>query len=120
MLKIRFGATPVVDVKMPQPLAKVEQPDRPVSVIRSCHKPKIVLSYGPTFGGAGRQLVTYPPGSLSVTKSRRPFELALTVLYVWPYNVNGNGSATAVSQSSQWLPVSVVPATMLPALPAIV
>jgi hypothetical protein len=46
MLKMRFGAVPEMDVKMPHPFAQVEQPLKPVVVSKSCHKGKMVKSYG--------------------------------------------------------------------------
>ena len=55
MLKMRLGALPDTEVKMPQPLAKLEQPSPTMSVRMSVHIPKMVKSYGHTFGGAGRQ-----------------------------------------------------------------
>ena len=42
MLKIRFGAVPETEVKMPHPFAHAEQPDESVRVAHSAHKAKIV------------------------------------------------------------------------------
>src|SRR5206468_10004373 len=79
MLKIRLGALPVTEVNTPQfPPGKLAQPLRPKSVRMSSHRVKMVKSYGPIFGGAGRQAVTKPPGSFGMTKSRRPLELTFT------------------------------------------
>src|SRR4051795_6320428 len=44
-----------------------------------------------------------------VLKFNIPFEPALATLYGVPYTVTGNGSVTLVIQSSQWLPMSLVP-----------
>ena len=58
MLKIRLGALPETEVKIPQfPPGKLAQPLRPKSVRRSCHTGKMVSHTGPMFGGAGRQAV---------------------------------------------------------------
>ena len=57
MLNMRLGAVPEIEVKMPHPFAQVEQPLKPVLVSRSCHKGKMVKSYGHRLTGAGRQLV---------------------------------------------------------------
>ena len=101
MLKIRLGAVPDTEVNTPQfPPGKLAQPLRPKSVRISSHTGKMVKSYGPMLGGAGRQFVTKPPGSFGTTKSRRPFELTFTLLNVWLYNVNGKGNVTGVSTSS--------------------
>jgi hypothetical protein len=101
MLNMRFGALPVTEVKTPHvPPGKLAQPLKPMSVRISSQAGKMVKSYGPMLGGAGRQFVTKPPGSFATTKSRRPFELTFTLLNVWLYNVNGKGNVTGVSTSS--------------------
>jgi hypothetical protein len=41
-------------------------------------------------------------------------EATFAVLKVCPYTLTGNGSEMLVEQSSQWLPVSVVPAVIVP------
>jgi hypothetical protein len=47
MLKMRFGALPVTEVKTPHvPPGKLAQPEEVAEVTWSCHKPKMVLSYG--------------------------------------------------------------------------
>jgi len=47
MLKMRFGAIPVTEVKTPHaPPGKLPQPGADAEVSWSCHKGKIVLSYG--------------------------------------------------------------------------
>lgn len=43
-----------------------------------------------------------------------PLDDRLIEVKVWPYKVNGNGSATVDTVSSPWLPMSVVPGTMVP------
>src|SRR4029077_14031364 len=98
---MRLGAVPDTEVNTPHvPPGKPVQPGS-TSVFKSSHTGKMVKSYGPMLGGAGRQLVMKPPGSFGTTKSRRPFELTFTVVKVLSYNVNGNGIVTAVLQSSQ-------------------
>jgi len=37
-----------------------------------------------------------------------------------PYTVTGKGRVTSVLQSSQWLPISVPPAVMVPVVAAVV
>ena len=49
-------------------------------------------------------------------RSKLPLEATLAALKVCPYTLTGNGNVIAVTQSSQWLPVSVVPATIAPVL----
>ncbi len=41
-----------------------------------------------------------------------PLLLSTTLVYVAPYIEIGNGSGTLVVQSSQWLPMSVIPGTI--------
>jgi hypothetical protein len=101
MLKMRLGAVPDIEVKMPHPFAHVEQPVAPVPVYHSCHSAKIVKSYGQLLGGAGRQLSVLSAGSLLHTKSSRPLEVTFTALKVWSYNVNGKGSGISVSRQAQ-------------------
>jgi hypothetical protein len=43
-----------------------------------------------------------------------PLDERFTAVNVWSYSVKGNGSDTVVTQSSQWLPMSVVPGTIPP------
>jgi hypothetical protein len=43
-----------------------------------------------------------------------PLDDRLTLVKLWSYKVNGKGKATVVTVSSPWLPMSVVPGTMLP------
>src|ERR1044071_3251310 len=49
-----------------------------------------------------------------------PLEDRLIELKLWPYSAKGNGSDIVVTQSSQWLKVSVVPGTMLPPICCII
>jgi hypothetical protein len=42
---------------------------------------------------------------------RFPFDDTDPAVNDWPYTVTGNGNVTAVVQSSQWFPTSVVPGT---------
>ena len=48
-----------------------------------------------------------------------PLDDRLIEVKVWSYNVYGNGKATVVTVSSPWLPISVVPGTILPPICAI-
>jgi hypothetical protein len=43
-----------------------------------------------------------------------PLDDRLMLVKLWSYNVYGNGSAMVVTVSSPWLPMSVVPGTILP------
>ncbi len=43
-----------------------------------------------------------------------PLDDRLTEVKVWSYKVKRKGSGMVVMQSSQWLPVSTVPGTILP------
>src|SRR4029077_4596375 len=54
-----------------------------------------------------------------VTNCALPFEERSTLPYVFPYNWKLNGRVTVVMQSSQCLPLSVVPATMV-SVPAVI
>jgi hypothetical protein len=53
-----------------------------------------------------------------VVRSKLPLELTCALVKACPYTVTGNGSEMVVTQSSQWLPVSVVPAVIV--LPVVV
>src|SRR6266576_3112173 len=81
MLKIRLGALPEIDVKMPHPFAQVEQPVA-LPVYHSCQSAKMVKSYGQLLGGAGGQVSVSPAGSLLHTKSSRPLEVTFTAVKV--------------------------------------
>src|SRR5262245_57710829 len=63
--------------------------------------------------GGGRHADMNPPGSLTHTKSSRPFELTFTLSKVWSYNENENGRETNVSPSSVLLPILVSPGTIV-------
>jgi len=101
---MRFGADPVMEVKIPHvPPAHV-----PVSVLRSSQYGKIVY-VNPV---AGKQvLLKVEPLAMNCAL---PLESRSTLEKVWSYSLTGKGSAKVVKQSSQWLPVSVVPATIVP------
>jgi len=60
---------------------------------------------------AGRQVLLNT--ELPVPNCNVPFESTLTLLKVWSYRVYANGRVTEVKQSSQWLPVSSVPGTIV-------
>lgn len=49
-----------------------------------------------------------------------PLDDRLIEVKVWPYKVKGKGSARVVTVSSPWLPMSVVPGTMLPLISTMV
>ena len=46
-------------------------------------------------------------------RSKLPLEATLAPLKVCPYTLTGNGNVIAVTQSSQWLVVSVVPGVIV-------
>src|SRR5512133_3154913 len=102
MLKMRLGAEPLVEVKMPQPLAKAEQPAW-ASVRRSSQYGSMALFRLV----AGKQAFWNAVSPL--VNCRLPLELRLAVVNDWPYSANGKGSATLVIPSSIWFPVSDVP-----------
>ena len=52
--------------------------------------------------------------SYTVPNVRCPFEPTATEVKVWSYNVNGNGKVIIVEPSLVWLPMSIVPGSMLP------
>src|SRR4029077_20680896 len=72
MLKMRFGALPVTEVKTPHlPPGKLAQPGADAEGSWSCHNGKMVVSYGSPLkylGGDGRHPVMNPPGSFAFTK----------------------------------------------------
>src|SRR3954453_14326348 len=105
MLNTRFGALPDTDVRMPHPLVNAEQPVC-VLVSRSSCCPKIALLKF----AFGRQ---EPRLAALLENCRLPFEPTFAVVNGCPYRLYVKGSAIPVVQSSQWLPVSVVPATMM-------
>src|ERR1043165_1621180 len=107
MLNTRFGAVPVVDVKIPLPLA-------PSTVYKSSQNGNIV---GPVIwvpGVPSGQSLVYAAGNVpvGVPNCRSPLLETLAFVYCPPKKVTGNGSVIAVSPSSTWLPVSSVPGTI--------
>jgi hypothetical protein len=91
MLKIRFGATPVVDVKMPYPV-----PVTPVHAVVHWS-----VQYGPTAYVAVAIGIHVGLNALfTVPNVRWPFEPTATFANVWSYNVYENGSAITVEPSS--------------------
>ena len=60
----------------------------------------------------GRQ--PFEGSGLLLPNCRLPLELTFALAKLWSYKAKLKGRAIEVVQSSQWLPVSVVPATMLP------
>jgi len=63
---------------------------------------------GPS-AGEGKQVLMYV--EVELVKSRRPLESAPALVYETPYREKGKGRVIEVTQSSQALPVSVVPGT---------
>src|SRR5215472_12237560 len=108
MWNCRLGAVPVVEVKIPQPVGKAEQPLPPDSCVVpwSVQNGKMVKSW-PAQGKQVEANWESPETNCAV-----PLESRATMLVVLPYNVTGNGRVTGTTQSSQWLPMSVVPGTM--------
>jgi hypothetical protein len=45
-----------------------------------------------------------------------PLDDRLTLVKVWSYKVKEKGSDIVVTQSSQWLPMSTVPGTIVPVI----
>jgi len=109
MWNCRLGAVPVVEVKIPQPVGKAEHPVPPKNgiVSWSAQNGKMVKSGWPR----GKQ--TEVNWDTAVENSAVPLESKATMFVVLPYNVTGNGRVTGVTQSSQWLPMSVVPRTIV-------
>src|SRR5215471_17108320 len=108
MWNCRLGAVPVVEVKMPQPVGKAPQPLPALTwkVAWSVQNGKMVKSWP----AQGKQVEVN--WESAVTNCAVPLESRATMLVVLPYNVTGNGRVTGVTQSSQWLPMSVVPGTI--------
>src|SRR5688500_1019002 len=103
MLKIRFGALPDVEVNIPHP---------PVQVVRSVRRSsQCGCSEAPCVAEGKHALVK---AVSEVTNCKLPLEMALTEVYDCPYRTKGKGRAIATEQSSQALPVLVVPGTMVP------
>src|SRR5215471_12442998 len=109
MWNCRLGAVPVVEVKMPQPVGKAPQPLPALTwkVAWSVQNGKMVKSWL----AQGKQVEVN--WESAVTNWAVPLESKATMLVVLPYNVTGNGRVTGVTQSSQWLPMSVVPGTIV-------
>ncbi len=55
-----------------------------------------------------------PKAASVVVNCAFPLDERFTELNVWPYRLKGKGSDSVVMQSSQWLPMSVVPGTIVP------
>jgi hypothetical protein len=62
--------------------------------------------------GTGKQAL--PKAKSVVTNCILPFELRVALVKVLSYRFTGKGSVIGTEQSSQWLPVSAVPATRVP------
>jgi hypothetical protein len=112
MLKMRLGALPDTEVKIPHPDVNAEHPVC-VLVIRSSQCGKIV---GP-YEAIGKQV--FVKSVPVVVNWALPLDDTFTLVYEDPYSDTANGMVTAVVPSSVWLPVSVVPATIVPVAVAI-
>ena len=103
MLKIRLGAVPETEVKIPHP---------PVQVVPSVRRSsQCGCKLGPCVAEGKQAFVN---AVFDVTNCRLPLEMAFTEVYDCPYRVNGKGMAMATEQSSQALPVLTVPGTIVP------
>ena len=89
-----------------EPVVVMNQPSPTPSVLRSSQNPAIFATPSPDGRHGFEKAVLAPPNWTD------PFDDTLTDEYAVPKNVTGNGSVTAVVQSSQWLPVSVTPGTL--------
>ena len=106
---VRFGADPVTAVKIPHmPPGKLAHPVW-ASVRWSSQCGKIVSVYGVP----GRHV--FVNVDVAAVNDRVPFESTMAFEYDVPYNETENGIVIGVVQSSHALPVSVVPATIVPA-----
>src|SRR5437868_10778961 len=94
---MRFGAVPLVDVKMPCPVPFVNRSSQ-LGMIAL-----LKLAYG-------RQTLLY--WLLLVVNCILPFELTLAVLNTCPYSRTAKGRLIVVTPSSVWLPMSLVPGTI--------
>src|SRR5687768_10342559 len=103
MLKMRFGALPDVEVKIPHP---------PVQVVPSVRRSSQCGCNDVLCVAAGKH--AFVNAVFEVMNCRLPFEIAFTELKLCPYRVKGKGRAMVTEQSSQALPVLVVPGTMVP------
>src|SRR4051812_35446078 len=103
-LKLRLGAVPVTEVKIPS-FGNVR-----LSVRRSPWKARIAP--GKFASGNGQAA---PNGDAEAPKTKLPLEEAWNAVpagKVVPKMVTGKGIAISVATSSPWLPMSVVPGTM--------
>jgi hypothetical protein len=99
MLKMRLGAAPLIEVKMPHPAQLVVRSSQYGRI------PKLKAALGTQVLLAGLAL---PP------KPIVPFEPSITRENRASYRVDGKGRFIAVEQLSQWFPMSVVPGTTVP------
>src|SRR4051812_3325612 len=100
MLKMRLGATPVVEVKIPL---------EPPSVRRSSQWAQMV---GPVKVVLGRHALAY--AVVLLTNWMLPLLERLAVLYELPYIEKAKGRVRGVTVSSPWLPASSSVWTMEP------
>src|SRR5215475_584869 len=96
----RFGGLPVTAVKIPSLVSSVRRSSWYGISARS--RPLI---------GKDVQPDEKPP--FEVVSWRLPLELTYPLVYESPYTDTGNGKVTGVAQSSQWLPASVTPGTIV-------
>ena len=119
MTNCRLGAVPSVWVKIPQP---VQGPTRfignQIGIVREEGIQERILSTRRIHRHA-----PHPPEQFVV----RPGEVYVAVRpdrrhcnRQLPYTLTGKGRVMSVVQSSQWLPISVPPAVMVPVLVAVV
>ena len=91
MLKIRFGATPLIDVKMPYPV-----PVTPRQVVVHWS-----VQYGPTaYVAVAIGIQVGLKALFTVPNVRWPFEPTATFAKDWSYKEYENGSAITVEPSS--------------------
>src|SRR2546421_5855678 len=103
MLKMRLGAVPDTEVKIPQP---------PVQSVPSVRRSSQCGEMAGPCAAYGRQTLVNVE-SVAVN-SRLPLESTFAELYEVPYRLKANGKAILVVPSSVWLPVSTVPGTIVP------
>jgi hypothetical protein len=62
--------------------------------------------------GSGKAKQPSVGSNVAPERSKEPLELMFAEVKLFPYTVTGKGNVIGVTQSSQWLPVSVVPGTI--------
>ena len=79
----------------------------PVSSVRRSPKYGMKARSRPLIASGMQALIGAPP--LAVRNWMLPFELTYALEYDVEYTGTSKGSVSSVTQSSQWLPMSVVP-----------